>query len=125
MTAQYDYVMTMNPSLCRAMIMNVNEPETRGVALALHVVLDDLGKGLGPAIVALLITALGRQLAFSLSIAGWIPCGLCICECPPCSAMTGSHVVSAFVTVPPVGSTLECPYCIAHPGDQLSQAKRD
>ena len=24
--------------------MNVNEPETRGVALALHVVLDDLGK---------------------------------------------------------------------------------
>lgn len=71
------------------MIMNVNEPETRGVALALHVVLDDLGKGLGPAIVALLITALGRQLAFSLSIAGWIPCGLCIREYPPCSAHPG------------------------------------
>ena len=29
---------------CRAILMNVNEPETRGVALALHVVLDDLGK---------------------------------------------------------------------------------
>ena len=65
----------------RAMIMNVNEPETRGVALALHVVLDDLGKGVGPAIVAVLITALGRQLAFSLSILGWVPCGLLICAC--------------------------------------------
>jgi len=65
------------PSI-RAMIMNVNEPETRGVALALHVVLDDLGKGLGPAVVAVLITGLGRQFAFSLSVAGWIPCGLMI-----------------------------------------------
>ncbi len=60
--------------------MNVNEPETRGVALALHVVLDDLGKGVGPALVAVLITALGRQLAFSLSIAGWVPCGMLIRE---------------------------------------------
>ena len=58
--------------------MNVNEPETRGVALALHVVLDDLGKGFGPALVALLITALGRQLAFSQSVAGWLPCGILI-----------------------------------------------
>jgi len=62
----------------RAMIMNVNEPETRGVALALHVVLDDLGRGAGPGLVALLITWMGRQAAFSLSILGWIPCGLCI-----------------------------------------------
>ncbi len=58
--------------------MNVNEPETRGVALALHVVLDDLGRGAGPGLVALLITWMGRQAAFSLSILGWIPCGLCI-----------------------------------------------
>ncbi len=40
-----------------AMITNVNEPGTRGVALPLHVVqLDDLGKGVGPALVAVLIT---------------------------------------------------------------------
>ena len=31
--------------------MNVTEPETRGVALALPVVLDDLGKGFGPALI--------------------------------------------------------------------------
>ena len=58
--------------------MNVNEPESRGVALALHVVLDDLGKGFGPALVAILIRVLGRQLAFSISVTGWIPSGILI-----------------------------------------------
>jgi hypothetical protein len=33
-------------------MINVNAPETRGVALALQSVTDDLGKGLGPVIVA-------------------------------------------------------------------------
>lgn len=33
---------------CRAMMLNVNEPETRGVALALQITLDDLGKGARP-----------------------------------------------------------------------------
>lgn len=36
----------------RAIMINVNAPETRGVALALQSVTDDLGKGLGPVIVA-------------------------------------------------------------------------
>jgi hypothetical protein len=36
----------------RAVLMNVNEPETRGVAFALQTTTDDLGKGLGPFIVA-------------------------------------------------------------------------
>jgi predicted MFS family arabinose efflux permease len=35
---------TVGPNM-RAMMLNVNEPETRGVALALQVMLDDLGKG--------------------------------------------------------------------------------
>jgi MFS family permease len=35
---------TVGPNM-RAMMMNVNEPETRGVALALQTMLDDLGKG--------------------------------------------------------------------------------
>lgn len=72
----------------RAVLLNVNEPETRGVALALHVVADDLGKGLGPGAVAVLISALGRKQAFSLAVAGWLPCGLllgnvivCGCDC--------------------------------------------
>lgn len=38
--------MALVPALCRsAMILNVNEPETRGLALALQTMLDDLGKG--------------------------------------------------------------------------------
>lgn len=57
------------------MIMNVNEPETRGIALALQTTLDDLGKGLGPAIVAVMISGLGRESAFFWATAGWIPCG--------------------------------------------------
>jgi hypothetical protein len=40
-------------------------------------VTDDLGRGLGPIIVAAFITSLGgRRNAFNLSISGWIPCGL-------------------------------------------------
>jgi len=66
---------TVGPNM-RAMMMNVNEPETRGVALALQTMLDDLGKGLGPAIVAIIISHVGRTAAFNISIAGWVPCGL-------------------------------------------------
>jgi hypothetical protein len=36
----------------QALLLNVNEPETRGVAFALQTITDDLGKGLGPIIVA-------------------------------------------------------------------------
>jgi hypothetical protein len=43
----------------RAILLNVNEPETRGVALALQTVLDDLGKGLGPLLVSLMVSAWG------------------------------------------------------------------
>ncbi len=37
-------------------LLNVNEPETRGVAFSVHTVTDTLGKGLGPLIVAGFIT---------------------------------------------------------------------
>jgi len=46
-------------SMCRATLLNVNEPEVRGVALALQTVLDDLGKGLGPLLVSLMVSAWG------------------------------------------------------------------
>lgn len=66
---------TVGPNM-RAMMMNVNEPETRGVALALQTMLDDLGKGLGPALVAAIVSGVGRETAFNISAAGWIPCGM-------------------------------------------------
>ena len=37
----------------------MNEPELRGVALAMQTVLDDLGKGLGPLLVSLMVSAWG------------------------------------------------------------------
>jgi hypothetical protein len=45
---------------CRAVLLNVNEPETWGVALAFMTVLDDLGKGLGPFLVSQFIAVWGR-----------------------------------------------------------------
>ncbi|GIL90022.1 hypothetical protein Vretimale_18101 [Volvox reticuliferus] len=60
----------------RSVMLNVNEPETRGVALALQSMTDDLGKGLGPVLVAGLIHALGRKGAFNVATGGWIPCGV-------------------------------------------------
>jgi hypothetical protein len=55
------------------------EPETRGVALALQSVTDDLGRGLGPIIVATFISRLGgRREAFNIAFVGWFPSALLI-----------------------------------------------
>ncbi|KAK9838287.1 hypothetical protein WJX81_002411 [Elliptochloris bilobata] len=68
----------------RGIILNVNEPEVRGVAMAMQTVLDDLGKGLGLYVLALMISAWGRETAFNVAIAGWLPCGLIFA----CAALT-------------------------------------
>lgn len=38
--------------------------------------MDDVGRGLGPALVASWVRALGRTDAFKLGILFWLPCGL-------------------------------------------------
>lgn len=83
----------------RAITLNVNTPETRGVALAFATTTDDLGKGLGPAFVSVFIHAMGRRDAFNLAVAGWVPCaglmaGLTLCIRKDEDAMqvsTGMH----------------------------------
>ncbi len=60
----------------RAVVLNVNEPELRGIAVALQAMTDDVGKGLGPFIVAMLIGVMGRQAAFNVAVAGWVPCAV-------------------------------------------------
>ena len=52
---------SMSSPNMRAMMLNVNTPETRGVATALQSTTDDLGKGLGPVFVAAFISSLGRR----------------------------------------------------------------
>jgi predicted MFS family arabinose efflux permease len=69
------------PGPCmRAVMLNVNPPGVRGAALALQSLTDDLGKGVGPVVVAALIGSLGgsRARAFNVAVAGWVPCGLLI-----------------------------------------------
>jgi MFS-type transporter involved in bile tolerance (Atg22 family) len=62
----------------RAVLLNVLHPINRGTAFSLFMLTDDLGKGLGPLVVAGFIAAFGREFAFLLSVLFWIPCGLLI-----------------------------------------------
>ena len=49
----------------KAIVLNVNVPEMRGVANGLFGLTDDLGRGFGPALIAFLELAVGgRQAAF-------------------------------------------------------------
>lgn len=61
-----------------AIILETNPPEARGMALALQTVLDDLGRGLGPFVIGLLVQVTSRQVAFNIAVLGWIPCGALI-----------------------------------------------
>jgi len=60
----------------RAVLLNVNLAERRGSMTALLTLTDDLGKGLGPALIAGLVIIFGRAVAFEFTVFGWILCGL-------------------------------------------------
>lgn len=60
----------------RAIMLNVNTPEVRGMALAMATTTDDLGRALGPAVVSLFIHHMGRTAAFNLGASAWLPCAL-------------------------------------------------
>ena len=56
---------------------NVTLPNTRGQAFALQTTFDDVGRGLGPVFVAMLIANFGgRTVAFNFAVLGWILCGV-------------------------------------------------
>jgi MFS family permease len=61
----------------RVVLMNVTLPETRGTAFAFHTLFDDIGKGLGPLWVSLLIAGTGsRVTGFNFAITGWLVCAV-------------------------------------------------
>jgi len=60
----------------RAMLLNVNSPETRGSIFSLYNLADDLGKGFGPVVISLLITIFGRVWAFNIANLFWLFCGI-------------------------------------------------
>ncbi len=55
----------------RVVVLNVNTPATRGTAFAFFNLADDVGKGLGPYIVAIMATSMGRLRAFSTCSVFW------------------------------------------------------
>ena len=67
---------TIPVPLERAILTNVTVPESRGRANSFLSIIDDLGKGLGPALVSVLIQAFDRPTAFNISLLGWIVGGL-------------------------------------------------
>ena len=69
-------IVAMTGPNIRAMLLNVNPPETRGTIFAVFTLADDVGKGLGPAVISLLILAVGRLLAFNIATLFWLVCGM-------------------------------------------------
>ena len=60
----------------RAVMLNVNTPETRGTVFSIFALTDDLGKGLGPMIGAALVGYFGsRKVAFNATMFAWVACG--------------------------------------------------
>ncbi|GBF51742.1 transporter transmembrane protein [Leptospira ryugenii] len=61
----------------RAVLLNVNVPKSRSAIFSIYNLTDDLGKGLGPAISAIILgSTTDRGFALSISILFWIPCAL-------------------------------------------------
>ena len=60
----------------RAILLNVNLPDRRGSMTALLTLADDVGKALGPALIAGLILIFGRRFAFELTTVAWVLCAL-------------------------------------------------
>jgi predicted MFS family arabinose efflux permease len=66
----------MTSSNVRAILLNVNAPETRGSIFALYTLFDDLGRGFGPFIISRFILVLGRERAFHAANLMWVVCGV-------------------------------------------------
>jgi len=70
------FIITIAAPNVRAILLNVNAPETRGSIFALYNLTDDLGKGFGPVIISQLIVLFGRVMAFNITNFFWVICGI-------------------------------------------------
>jgi MFS family permease len=70
------FIVTITGPNVKAMLLNVNTPETRGSIFSLFNLTDDLGKGFGPVIISGLIVAFGRMAAFNIANLFWLVCGI-------------------------------------------------
>lgn len=66
--------------LIKGILLHVTLPETRGTAFALQSLMDELGKGFGPLIIAIIIEQVPeKSTGMVIGFLGWVPCGLIIC----------------------------------------------
>jgi MFS family permease len=70
------FIMTITGPNVKAILLNVNSPETRGSIFSLFNLTDDLGKGFGPVIISQLIFLFGRVTAFHVTNLFWLLCGV-------------------------------------------------
>ena len=72
------FLATMTGSCVKPMLLNVCIPNLRGAAVGLQTFTDDLGKGLGPFWVSLIIAQVNgdRKTAFNIALAGWFVCAM-------------------------------------------------
>ena len=70
------FIITITAPNIKAILLNVNTPETRGSIFSLFNLTDDLGKGFGPVIISMLIIAFGRLMAFNVANLFWLFCGV-------------------------------------------------
>jgi len=61
----------------RANLTNVTHGRQRGLAFASFALFDDVGKGAGPALIAIMVQQIGRRATFALAMFGWVPCAIC------------------------------------------------
>jgi MFS family permease len=71
------FLISITGANVRAILINVNVPKRRSAIFSLYNLTDDLGKGLGPAMSAVILSLTpDRAMALSISILFWVPCSL-------------------------------------------------
>lgn len=70
------FTVAITGSNVRAILLNVTAPDQRGSVFALYNLADDLGRGLGPWVIGLLVGVLGRTNAFNAANLFWVFCGV-------------------------------------------------
>ena len=72
------FFITITAPNMKAVLMNVNHPNTRGMAFSIYNLADGLGRGFGPFIISFFILQFGRQWGFNIANGIWFFCGISI-----------------------------------------------
>lgn len=72
------FFITVTAPNMKAVLMNVNHSNTRGMAFSIYNLADGLGRGFGPFIISFFILQFGRQWGFNIANGIWLFCGISI-----------------------------------------------